>query len=182
MNDKTYQSLPGNAGNIGGSIIHSDTSTSQNMTSGNTVTTSNTNMDNTLMQGRHEPYSDVLPTQHCCGGLNERQGLMILTFLVTIQSAFLLFNASRPIHTQDITNQKIDIFIAVGYVLLLPIFANLGMQVRWLLRDTLERRKWLVVGYKIQIISVCLFGMWQLVGAHILFGTTLAAFVIDNYP
>ena len=107
---------------------------------------------------------------------------MILAGLVFLDSIFLLYNASAPINSQDINDRRIDTYFILGYVFLLPIFGNLAIQIRWLFHDNMERRKMLILGYKIQIASMVLFCIWQIIGCHIVLGGTLSAFIIDYYP
>ena len=65
-----YSQYMAHEGNIG-SLVHSEnTESSQNNTSSNNFTTSKTGIeDNSLLQARHEPYSDIVPKQDCCGGI-----------------------------------------------------------------------------------------------------------------
>ena len=186
-----YRQIPGYQGNIG-SLVESSTSMhdtnaqhSQSFPqSFNNYTENKSAIDNTLMVGRHETTSDtdIVPVQYFCGGTTVKSGLRALTVVALLDTMLLLFLAARPLNKEDEADKNVDVYFALGYVILIPVFLNLLIQIRWLLRDTMLRRKYILTGYKIHFATIILFSLWQLIGCQLLLGSTFSEYMVTNYP
>lgn len=106
------------------------------------------------------------------------QVLVVVTFLGFVgwiyQVILTFFNVTG--------NSKIQTYGIISLCCSTPLLIQTFLMVRWFFKDTLKNRQLLIKGFKIQLITTFLVGIWETAGAYLIFGMTMQAYIIKNYP